>query len=311
MPFTADNKSVNNNIALAELYLPILDEVYKQESKTAILDATGARVDFMGGNKINLFKTSVNGLGNYNRNQGFVTGDVTGTWEQHELTQDRGRGFLVDDMDNEETLGMAFGTLAGEFIRTEVIPEIDAYAFSKMAGTSGILTGTPADLTASSGVPNLISEGQYQMGDAEVPEEGRILFVSELCYRYLKDGITRYVANSDTGINRTVETYDGMRVVKVPKIRFNTLITLYDGTTSGQEAGGYVPTAGGFPINFMIVHPSAVMKIVKHEVPRVFAPNINQSADAWLFQYRIYHDLFVMDNHVQGIYMHTAATANT
>ena len=150
-----------NSIALTEKYLPILDEVYKAESKTAILDATGARVQFDGTPTVKLFKTSMQGLGDYSRNTGFVSGDVTGTWESHTLSQDRGRGFMVDSMDDEETLGLAFGTLAGEFLRTQVVPEIDAYTFAKLAGTSNITVGTAADLSSSSDVPALISEAEY------------------------------------------------------------------------------------------------------------------------------------------------------
>lgn len=155
------------------------------------------------------------------------------------------------------------------------------------------------------------------MGDAEVPYEGRILFVSEKAYAALKAKITRYVANDDRGINTAVEMYDDMRVIRVPASRFNTAITLYDGITpagSGtpsEEAGGYVPTAGGYGINFMIVHPSAVIQVVKHVVPRIFSPEVNQSADGWLVQYRTYHDCFVEANKTAGIYVHRAATANS
>lgn len=111
-----------NSIALAQQYLPILDEIYKASAKTSILDAANENVRFVGGNTVQLFKTSMDGMGNYSRNGGFVAGDVTGTWESLTLTKDRGRSFMVDAMDDEETLGMAFGTLAGEFIRTKVVP---------------------------------------------------------------------------------------------------------------------------------------------------------------------------------------------
>lgn len=113
---------MGNSIALAQKYLPILDAVYKRESLTARLDVANSNVQFIGGNTVKLFKTSMDGLGNYSRNNGFVNGDVTGTWETLALSKDRGRSFSVDNMDNEETMGMAFGTLAGEFIRTKVVP---------------------------------------------------------------------------------------------------------------------------------------------------------------------------------------------
>lgn len=206
---------------------------------------------------------------------------------------------------------MAFGTLMGEFIRTQVAPELDAYRFATMASATGINAATPADLAGTSDLPALLSAAEYQLGEDEVPEEGRVLFISEYGYSLLKDKITRLVTNDERGINHAVDYFDDMRVIRVPQTRFNTAITLYDGTTAGQTAGGFVPTAGGYKINFMIVHPSAVVQVVKHAVPRIFSPEVNQSADGWLAQYRIYHDLFVLDNKVKGIYLHRGATANT
>lgn len=292
--------------------MPILDEVYKASSKTSILDTANERVRFIGSDTVNLYTMSLDGLGNYSRNAGFVTGSVTGGWEPYKLTQDRGRSFMVDVMDNDETMGMAFGTLAGEFIRIQVTPEIDAYRFAKYAGTSGISSGTPADITVgTTDVPSLIQEAETIMGDDEVPEEGRILFISETAYAGLKDKITRYVQNGERGIETAIDYYDGMRVIKVPKGRFNTGITLNDGLSAGETKGGFtVPASTSYPINFMIIHPSAVVQIAKHVVPRIFSPQVNQSADAWKFDYRIYHDAFVENNKVAGIYLHRAATAN-
>lgn len=298
-----------NTIALAQKYLPLLDEVYKASSRTAILDAT--KVDIVNGNTIKVFKTSMDGLGNYNRNTGFTNGDVTGAWETMTLSKDRGRSFIVDRMDNEETIGMAFGTLAGEFIRTKVAPEIDAYTFAKIAGTSNILSANADVTVGTTDVPSLIDTAEMQMNEEEVPGEGRILFISETAYAGLRAKIVRSVQNDVTGINKDVETYNGMRVIRVPQSRFYTAITLHDGTTSGQTAGGFVGTTGGYKINFMIVHPSAVNKVVKHVLPRIFTPEQYQNADAWKFDYRIYHDTFVYDNKTKGIYMHRGSTALT
>ncbi len=298
-----------NSFALAQKYLPLLDAVYKQSSRTAILDATG--IQFVGANTVKVYKTSMDGLGNYARNTGFVKGDVTGTWETLTLTKDRGRSFMVDAMDNEETMDMAFGTLAGEFIRTKVAPEIDAYRFATLAGKTGILTGTAADIAiGTTDVPGLVDTAEKDMNEAEVPYEGRILFISETAYAGLRAKVTRTVMNDERGINHEIETYDGMRIVRVPQARFYTAITLQDGSTSGQTAGGYVGTATtGYPINFMIIHPSAVTAVTKHVVPRIFSPDVNQTADAWKFDYRVYHDIFAYDNKVKGIYLHKGATA--
>jgi len=297
-----------NSITSAQNYLPLLDEVYKVSSRTAILDAQN--VQFVNANTVKVFKTSMDGLANYDRSSGFTTGDVNGTWETMTLSKDRGRAFVVDRMDNEETISMAFGTLAGEFIRTKVAPEIDAYVFSKIAGTSGISSAN-ADITiGTTDVPSLIDTAEKQMNEDEAPAEGRVLFISETAYAGLKAKITRTLSN-EMGVNKEVDTYNNMPIIRVPQNRFNTTITLYDGTTDGQTGGGFVIPSGGYKINFMIVHPFAVCKVVKHILPRIFTPEQYQQADAYKFDYRVYHDTFVYDNKVDGIYMHRAATANS
>ena len=298
-----------NSFILAENYLKLMDEVYKANSKTSILDST--KVQIVNANTIKVFKTSMDGLGDYSRNDGYTKGNVNGTWETLTLTKDRGRTFTVDRMDNEETIGMAFGTLAGEFLRTKVVPEIDAYTFAKLAGATGISTGTPDDVTVgTTDLPKLISEAEREMNENEVPIEGRVLFISETAYAALQAKIDRTTMNGDASINNGVVTYDGMQLIRVPQSRFYTAITLYDGKSSSQEAGGYAGTKGtGYNINFMIVHPTALTKVVKHVLPRIFSPEVNQDADAWKFDYRVYHDTFVYDNKVNGIYLHRGSTA--
>lgn len=293
-----------NSIALVTRYLPLLDEVYKAESKTAILDAANGQVQFVNANTVKLYQISTPGLGAYSRSTGFPDGDVTGTWETFTLSQDRGRSFQIDAMDEDETLDLTVGATLGQFIRSKVVPEVDQYRFAKYAAAAKN-SATATITSGTTDIPDLIAEGQQAMGDAEVPEEGRILFVSELCYRALKAKITRYLAN-ENGVNRNVEVFDDMRVIRVPAGRFNT------GATIGED--GYTQTGVG--INFMIVHPSAVAQVVKHEVPRLFAPDVNQDADAWKVQYRIYHDAFTLEHGTaqaegatgatSGIYLHKA-----
>ena len=294
-----------NSIALAEKFLPILDGIYKRESLTARLLGANALIRFDGANKVSIFKTELDGLADYSRANGFVNGSVTAGWESYTLSKDRGVGLGVDRMDNEETLGMAFGTLAGEFMRTKEIPELDAYRFAKMASANGITSASAAITVGTTDVPGLIDAAEQAMGDDEVPYEGRILFVSEKAYAGLKAKITRYLRNEGE-VQRNVEMYNDMEVVRVPQSRFNTAVTLYDGTANF----GFAPTAGGYKINFMIVHPSAVLPIVKHDIVRIFSPDEYQQADKWVFQTRVYHDMFVLENKVKGIYCHYDTTPN-
>lgn len=292
-----------NSIALAAKYSPILDEVYKAASLTASMDGATKPVEFGGVNAVNIFKTSVVGLGTYSRATGYPSGDVTGTWETLTLAASRGRAFSIDRMDNEETLGMAFGTLAGEFIRTQVAPEVDAYRFSKYASWSGISeVGSPAALASASAVLAAFDVAMTQLDADEVPAEGRKLFIATGLYNLLKASITRYLAN-ENGVDRRVKNLDNVEVIPVPQTRFYKGVTLNAGATA--SAGGFAKTAStGRDINFLLLHPSAVLQATKLAALKIFTPEENQTADAWLFQYRLYHDAFVYDNHVKGIYSH-------
>lgn len=295
---------VGNSITLAEKFLPLLEEVYKRGSLTSFLDTANNRVQWTGADTVNLFKLSAVGLANYSRNAGYVPGDTDGSWQPYQLTQDRGRSFSVDAMDDEETLGMMMGNLLGEFERLNVVPELDAYRFAKWAGTTGI-DGATATIAANADVAALIDTAEASMDNNEVPYEGRILFVNPTIYSQLKGNIERRIINSEDNVNTNVEFYDDMRIVRVPTARFNTAVTINAPTTS-SGAGGF--TAGGVGINFMIVHPSAIMQVVKHNPIRIFSPAVNQEADAYKLNYRLYHDTFVIGEKAKGIYVHKKAT---
>lgn len=292
-----------NAIALASRYVPLLDEVYKLASLTSDLDGA-AELARQGANANELIipKLSMDGLANYSRNSGYVSGDVTLTNETVTCNFDRGRMFTVDSMDNIETAGLAFGRLAGEFIRTKVAPEVDAFRFAKYASTNGISkVATPATLSTGVEVLAAIRAGVTRMDEDEVPQEQR--------YLYITPTLLGMVQDLDTTKSREVLSRFA-KVREVPQTRFYTAITQYDGQSTGQTAGGYVKktgTGGGKDINFMIVHKPAVIQYPKHIAPKVITPDANQDADAYKFGYRIVGIADVYDNKVVGIYLHHKA----
>ena len=292
-----------NTESYASKFVPRLDELYKRGSLTAILDTPEDLVNWIGAKTVNLFTFSSVGMANYDRNAGYVTGDVNAGWEPFTLEIDRGRSYQVDSQSNDETLGMELSSLLSETERIELIPEVDAYCFSKLAGTTGISSATGA-LATSADVVAAIDAAEAQMDNDEVPYEGRILFVSPAIYMKLKGGIERRIINSEDNVNTNVEFYDDMRIIRVPAARFNTAITL-NAPTTAAGVGGY--TATGTAIDFMIVHPSAVMKVLKHRVSNVFTPAQNIEADAYRVNFRCYYDVFVKGNKKKGIYLHTAS----
>lgn len=289
-----------NSIALASKYVPILDEVYKNASLTSDLDgAPELAKQGANANELVIPKMSMQGLGAYSRNGGYVTGDVTMTNETVSCNFDRGRMFNVDTLDNLETAGIAFGRLAGEFIRTKVVPELDAFRFAKYCGVSGISTTTGAVLSAGADVIFALRAATNEMDEDEVPFEERFLYITPTLFGLVQD--------LDTTKSREVLARFAKHTL-VPQTRFYTAIDQYDGTTSGEEAGGYVKDASGKNINFMVIHKPAVIQYQKHVAPKIIEPAQNQSADGYKFGYRNVGIADAYDNKVAGIYLHKSTT---
>lgn len=289
-----------NQITLFKNYVPMLDEVYKLASLTADLDgAPELARQGANANELVIPKISMDGLADYSRNGGYVGGDVTLTNETVACNFDRGRMFTVDNLDNAESAGIAFGRLSGEFIRTKVVPELDAFRFATYAGTSGISTATAAALATGANALAAIAYAFDNMTDDEVPTEQRYLYATPTILGLIRDLDT-------TKSKKVMEQF--AKIVSVPQSRFFTAITQNDGTTQGQTAGGFAKGATGKDINFMIIHKPAVIQYQKHVAPKVITPEQNQDADAWKFGYRNVGIADVYDNKVAGIYLHNAAT---
>ena len=169
-----------NSIALFKKYIDLLDDVYKQNAKTSILDGDNTLVQMgANANEIIIPKISMDGLADYSRSSGYVNGDVTLTHETVKFNYDRGRAFSIDAMDNEETAGVAFGKLASEFIRTKVVPELDAFRFATYAGETGISkVSAGATLSDGAGVISALRAAITEMDEDEVPMEERYLFIT-------------------------------------------------------------------------------------------------------------------------------------
>ena len=284
-----------NTITLFKKYIALLDEVYKQASKTAILDGDSSLVKAGANtNEIIVPKLSMDGLADYSRNDGYVKGHVELTMETVKFNYDRGRKFTVDAMDNEETAGLAFGKLSSEFIRTRVVPEMDAFRFATYAATPGISTAS-GELVDGNEVLVALVAAQSEMDEAEVPAENRILFITPSLYNAVN-------AVDTTKSKEVLSSFS--KIEKVPQSRFYTAVELKDGTTGGEEAGGFAKAETGKDINFMVIHKPALLQYPKHTVNKVITPEANQESDGYLFFYRAYGLADVYENKVAGIYLH-------
>lgn len=292
-----------NTITLAKKFVPLLDETYQAESLTAVLDGDNALVS-QGANAGELIipKMSMQGLGDYSRSGGYVEGDVTLTNETVTCNFDRGRMFNVDTMDDMETAGVAFGRLAGEFIRTKVVPELDAFRLSSYASAAGVSSAT-GTLENGAAVITALRAAVTKMDEDEVALEERYLFITPTLHGLIQD--------MDTTKSREVMDRFAA-VVDVPQTRFYTaiaqksgkVISNGDSSTTDETAGGYGKAAAGKDINFMVIQKAAVIQYEKHVAPKILTPQQNPDADAYKFGYHSVGVAKVHAGKVKGVYVH-------
>lgn len=296
-----------NTLATATLFQQTLDKVSQQDSLTGWMEANAGQVIYNGGAEVKVPKMSLQGLGDYNRDNGYTQGSITLEYETKKLTQDRGRSFQLDAMDVDETnFVVTASTVMGEFQRVYVTPEIDAYRLS-VAITTGIDTGNVKGgyVPSEDTILKEVKTGIAKIRDAGYNGKLMIHMTSEakLALEVAFGGQLTSATFSQGGVDTTVPTIDKCPIIETPQNRMYSTIKINDGKTSGQEAGGYVKGAGAKEANFVIIAEEAVLAVAKQDKMRIFDPETNQKGNAWAMDYRKFHDAWVLDNKTNAIYV--------
>jgi len=283
-----------NVLQLVKKTIPLLDKIYKAGAKTAILDGdisltkAGANA-----NSILIPKMTLDGLSDYGRDgSGYDNGSTKLVFQEKTFNYDRGQKFAVDAMDNEETVGLAFGQLSGEFIRTKVVPEVDAFRFSMYHSKAG--NKKTESITTGKQVVEALRVAANTMDEKEVDVENRILFITPTLKGLIEDLDT---TASKLVLNRFSS------IIAVPQSRMFTDIDLVK--------HGYKAKTTSKNINFMVIQKQAILQYVKHLVNKTISPQLNQTSDDWLFFFRSYQLCEALDNKLEGIYASVSNTAST
>ena len=318
-----------NSIGLITKYMQeAIDTVLTQEAKTNVLVNGSKFIDlnFKETGYVKVMSLLMDGLSDYYRvnnglgsasngystypsNDGYKVGDTSAKWELFQLEYDRGRQFRVDNMDNEETAGLVIGNLLAEFLRTKVVPEVDAVRFSKMAKKCNVALGNLVSETINAnqiiGRFNSAFEWLFEHG---VPEEEQVIFVSPNVMTLIRNTTELYkrltqdeYRNSD--VTFTIEKYEGRQIIEVPSNRFFTGVVTTD--------NGYMPSENSYVINFMIASKKAVVPVVKLEKSKIWTPEQVQDFDGYKVNFRMYHDIIIPKNKVPAIYTSVSAVAGT
>lgn len=293
---------MGNQVNYATLFGEQLGQKYSRELLTAGL--TTPNVNFFGGKTVKIPFLSLKGYKNHSRDGGFNRQAVENGNLTKVLSHDRDVEFFVDAMDVDETNQvLAAVNLTNVFETEHAIPETDAYRISKIyqdfVAGSGTVDTTP--LTRAN-VLSIFDDFMQAMDEEEVPQEGRILFVTPAVNKLLSQSaeLNRImnVIDEQSKVKRTVRMLDEVQVVVVPASRMRTSYNFSD---------GFVPAAGAGQIHMMLVSPSSVIAVNKHSYIKLWPPGSHTMGDGYLYQNRQYGDLFVIDTRLGGIAVNATA----
>lgn len=322
-----------NNISTIQKYLDrTLDTVMATESKTAVLE-NGTKfidVNFKEAGYVRIMDLLMDGLSDYYRansraedsgrtnynassvhGDGYQVGNVSAKWTIYPLTQDRGKQFQIDEMDDEENAGAILANLLKEFLRTKVVAEIDAYRFAKIAGSAyptlgNKVTETPVTTKgADLEILHCFNRGFEWLKEHEVDEAEQVIFVSPAIWTLISntEEIYKTLTQVDYKTERGVEfhpmAYNGRPIIVVPSDRF------FDKIVTGDN--GYSPASGAKVINYIIASKKCIVPIVKLNKAKVFSPEVNQDFDGYKANIRIYHDVIIPKNKIVGCYTSVSA----
>lgn len=290
-----------------------LDQQVARGATSGWMEQNAGQVIYNGGKKIEIGTISTQGLADYDREDGFTKGAISLVYNTYEMTQDRGRTFSIDRMDNDDTHFHLNATAAmAEFQKRHVIPEIDAYRYSKLATLAITASQTTSDYTpAAATIAQQLLEDLGAIEDIYGEEVTIVISMPGSVKRILEQSTfwnrsASIIEFDRGGVKTKVHAINDHPIIPVPSARMKTKYTFYDGETEGQEAGGFVVHADALDINWLLTVKTDPIAISKTDKIRIFAPDINQMADAWKLDYRKYHDLWVKKQHEVGLFVNTA-----
>lgn len=287
-----------NTITLVTKFSPLVDERFATESKTSLV--VNRDFDFIGTKSLKIYSVATAEMNDYGRNTTMGTGegevlsrygtikDLSNTTQEVTMERDRSFTFVIDKMDEDETLGaLNAGSALARQLREVIIPEVDQYTFAKIATNAGKTeTETIGTGEGEVGAYDAILAGTEYFDEKYVPTEGRVASVTPAFYTELKkdkQAVLETEVGQDMRIKGVVSNMDGVIIQKVP----STLLP------SGA--------------NFILAHRIATTQAIKLAEYKVHnnVPFVSGS----LVEGRIYYTAFVRNNKKDAIYYSTTGAS--
>lgn len=300
-----------NSIERASVFQSELDKQFAQQAVTGWMDENAGQVQYAGGKEIKVPSVVLQGLGTYDRTNGAPGSVITLTYETLPMTMDRGRALEIDEMDVEETKGAAqMAALAATFQEQYVVPEVDAYRLSRAATLAGTRQRTYTPAVAS--VLQTLNEDIMTVVDAVGSGAQLVVHISNAAYAMLinSDKLVKQldvISFTKGEVNQRVRAIDTIPLINTRNALMKSAYTFRDGTTVGQEAGGFEATAEAKQVNWIVFARRAPIAVSKQDKSRLFTPEEWQTARCWHYDYRRYHDLWIPQNKLDGVFVNIGA----
>ena len=232
-------------------------------------------------------------------------------WATKTLTNERKWSTLVHPKDIDQTnMAASITNITRVFNEEHKFPEMDAYTISKIYydwttsvvgdAAHGAYTGKTASTAAVTNGAEVLAEFDalmLKMDEARVPKAGRILYCTNVIKSLLKSAssIDRSwdVQTSDTGINRVVESLDGVQIIPVPAELMKTKYDFSD--TNGWKVDGTAKQ-----INMMLINPLAVITPVSYTFSDLQEPTALTEGKYYYYE-ESFEDVFILNKKADAI----------
>lgn len=275
-------------------FWPRIIEMYGHLLMSNELYNTNQDIQIINTKDIRLPKITVSGYKDHNRKTlSFNTGSYGNDFETKTLDHDRDIEFAIDPMDVDETNQIvSLANIQSRFEKTQAIPELDCYTFSKLY-TEAKRVGAKISNTAIT-TANILSDFDANieaMEEAGVPLERVIMYCTPAFKTKLKnaEGIQRTleVSGGAKNIDRRVRSLDDISTIKTAPA--SRLKTVFDFTEGFQVA------SAGKQINYIMIDPEAQVSRVKYSYIKAFTPgHDSRTADKYLYQNRRFNGTFAL-----------------
>lgn len=273
----------------ASAHLKVLDEAFYTESKTDIISNKGnVRLDFNGKNSVTIYRVDTVAETDYVRSGSNRFGALvelgTGT-QTFTLSQDKAFTFTVDRGNLEDSqMAQEVSKAVKRQVREVSVPATDVYRLSVLAAYAVAQSQSATNALAYTDIYSKILIQQAALTDAEVPETGRVLFITA------------------TNLNLLKRDAEFMKACDFTKKQLDKgIVGEVDGTSIVVCPSSYYIANFGF----MIVHEEVL--IAPHKFDMVRTLDKVQGIDGWVAEGRRYYDAFIPTNKGVAIRLHKIA----